>query len=609
MRDPSETDASAASGGGGDDPCPEALPRRARLLRALRSRAARALTPLRDLTWQDLSPRSVVGRGLARWRHRSPRPRSSRFEPGPFGLFGVMLAAMAATLLIIQVSAGGPGGAEDELVDEPVTIPGPPPGELRIMVVGDALTQGSSGDSTWRYHLWKHLEESGVEFDLVGPREGVHPLEGEKEDDAVYADPDFDTDHAALWGLTAQEMSTGTAQVAAEHGPQYLLLLAGMEDILDGGDADLALDGVGETISTVRVVQGETRFVVGELPQAEGTGDDERVNTEIARFNMGLVELAQQVTSADSPVVVARVADGYSPVRDNWEGVHPNARGQVRIAAAFADALARPLQVGEPYPRPLPEVDVGPRREPEPEAEETEDGLRLSWPGVPGATAFRVSQRRVEPDPDEETVLPLEPVRDGDGWSALVEGLFSGAEYEFTVTAFKGRDEGASSEPLRLVWDGDPPPGPEGLRSAGDGVALVWDEVGEATHYEVWVRPLECSAGDDRRAPAEPDDGTGSPDPGEPTAPVGPPEGEPTPSPEPRPEPEPEPALPEPPAGAVCGPQDGLGPDEGEGWLLVGPVEGTRWEVSVPERYEVAVRSYRDYVKGGYSASFPLTDR
>ncbi|WP_436892093.1 GDSL-type esterase/lipase family protein [Nocardiopsis dassonvillei] len=526
-----------------------------------------------------------------------------------------MLAAMAVTLLFIQTGSSGANGGGDPAADGPVPVPGPPSGELRVMVVGDSLTQGSSGDHTWRYHLWRHLTGNEVAVDFVGPYDDLYDLDEEGFGADTYAEPDFDRDHAARWGHSAGELSDEASLLAAEYTPHYLLLLSGLEDILSGGSADRALEGVGETVSTVRVVQGETRFVVGELPPVEGTGDDARANAEITRFNMGVVALAEQLTSAESPVVIARVADGYSPVRDNWDEAHPNARGQLRIAAAFADALAEPLGVGPAHPRPLPEMEVGPLGAPVPEPEETDDGLVLSWESVPGATDYRVTQRRVDPDPDRETVLPLEVDEDGSERSALVEGLFSGARYEFTVIPFKGRDSGSASEPIQLVWRRDPPPGPGWIRLEGGGSTLAWERVEDATHYEVWVRPLECAFADERRPPADttggartPDDGPGEPPPGGDPSPVQPdPPPDPTPRPDPAPDPEP-PVVPPPPAEPDCERRDGLGPDDGEGWRTLGSTgEDPRWPVTVSGNYEIVVRSYRDYVEGGFSHSILTT--
>ncbi|PDP88316.1 GDSL family lipase [Glycomyces fuscus] len=553
------------------------------------------------------------GRPRLRWL-RPPWDRPSRFEPGPLGLLGVMLSAMAVTLLLIQTGSGE-GAAGEGNAEEPVTVPGPPDGELRVMVVGDSLSQGSSGDYTWRYHLWSHLRESDVEVDFVGPYDGMYALAEQEFGNQDYADPDFDTDHAARWGTTAQDLSTEAARVAAEYQPHYLLLLAGTEDILAGGDADSALEGVGETVSTVRVVRGQTRFVLGELPPVE----DPRADAEIDRFNMGLVDLAEQLTSSASPVVVARVADGYASTSDNWDEAHPNTRGELKIAAAFADALADPLGVGRTYQRPLPELAVGPATAPEPVAEESDDGLVLSWDAVPGATDYRVVQRRTGPDPDEAAVLPVEVRTDGDSRSVLVEALFSGAGYEFVVRSFKGRDEGAASEPLQWVWNDEPPPGPSWLRAVDGGAAVEWEDVEEASHYEVWVRALECAVADDRRAPL--DGGRYAPVAGDraPETPVGPaaPSGEPTepgPEPQPQPAPTPAPSDPEPESEPVapepgCERRDGLGPGDGQGWRTLGPVgEEPRWSATVSGPYEVVVRSYRDYVEGGYSDSVLLRE-
>ena len=571
----------------------------------------------RDLSWRDLSWRRLLTRGYG----------PARFEPGALGLLGVMLAAMAVTLLIIRTGSGI-GGGGDERAEEPVSVPGPPDGELRIMPVGDSLTQGSSGDFTWRYRLWTHLERSGVDAAFFGPDDDMYALDGDGDGDGdggdrSYADPDFDTGHAARWGATSKELSADLAEITAEHDPHYLLLLAGMEDILRGGGADHALEGIGEMVSTVRVVQGEARFVVGELPPVEGTGDDARVNEEIEHFNMGVVDLAEQLTSSESPVIVAQVARDYAPSYDNWDEVHPNARGELKIAAAFADALAEPLGVGEAYPRPLPNVSVGPLEAPEPDTEAAADGLLLSWPSVPGATGYRVVQRRIDPDPDDATVLPTEVEGDGDRRSVLVEALFSGARYEFVVRPVKGRDEGPESEPVEVLWDDDPPPGPGGVRVRDGGAVVEWDAVEDATHYEVWLRALECGPVDELRWPREgldgprtgdaaPDgDGSRTPDDESPT-----PRPEPLPEPRPDPEPDPAPVQPDPPAapppapsspGSDCERRDARGPQDGEGWHTQGSTgEDTRWVATVSGNYEVVIRSYRDYVEGRFSDSVLL---
>src|SRR5262245_36097935 len=40
----------------------------------------------------------------------------------------------------------------------------------KVMIVGDSISQGSAGDFTWRYRLWKHLAPRVTGLDFVGPR-------------------------------------------------------------------------------------------------------------------------------------------------------------------------------------------------------------------------------------------------------------------------------------------------------------------------------------------------------------------------------------------------------------------------------------------------------
>src|SRR5690349_18811597 len=69
----------------------------------------------------------------------------------------------------------------------------------RIMVVGDSISQGSAGDWTWRYRLWKHLSARVTGLDFVGPRNDLFDNVAGVQGSPAYADSSFDRDHNALW--------------------------------------------------------------------------------------------------------------------------------------------------------------------------------------------------------------------------------------------------------------------------------------------------------------------------------------------------------------------------------------------------------------------------
>lgn len=44
---------------------------------------------------------------------------------------------------------------------------------LRIMIVGDSISHGQQGDTTWRYRFWQWLRSQNVAFQYVGPYTGT----------------------------------------------------------------------------------------------------------------------------------------------------------------------------------------------------------------------------------------------------------------------------------------------------------------------------------------------------------------------------------------------------------------------------------------------------
>ncbi len=99
------------------------------------------------------------------------------------------------------------------------------------MIVGDSITEGSSGDYTWQYRLYEHLRADGVSPQMVGPHHWLFNNVTKVEGDTTYADPRFEHANDASWGMTLlHEKDVIGAKVAA-YRPDYLLVLLGLDDI------------------------------------------------------------------------------------------------------------------------------------------------------------------------------------------------------------------------------------------------------------------------------------------------------------------------------------------------------------------------------------------
>ena len=176
-------------------------------------------------------------------------------------------------------------------------------------------------------------------------------------------------------------------------------------------------------MSEVRSADPETDVVVGTLPQVWQPG--------VSEFNASLPALAQSLNEPASQVVVAAY-DSLVEYNDTYDVAHLSATGEVRVAAGFADALAA-LDVGTPYPRPLPVVANGPRRPAVLTGRPGDGQVALSWVPPPGATAEYIWLRDstlVEP----WRRLPL-PVQ---GTSISLNSLIDYHTYEFRVQSAKG---------------------------------------------------------------------------------------------------------------------------------------------------------------------------
>lgn len=299
------------------------------------------------------------------------------------------------------------------------------PEPVRILLVGDSVTQGSSGDWTWRYRLWEHLTASGVDVDLVGPRDDLLdptiPAFGSQE----YVDPDFDRDHAARWGMSLADLDQPIGELVRDYEPDVVVELLGVNDVvwrkLPPSDVVADLD---DLVTEARAVDPDVDIVLGQLPQVWFEG--------VAELNARLPALADRLDADSSRVVTAATGQGFVEGVHTYDPAHLSASGEVRLVAGVADALAQ-LGVGASYPRPLPDVPDGPRQTAFLTAQPSGGAVHLTWRRPTGATGEYIWIR--DRSIGEPWVRLPWPVRDT-AWTA--GALVDGHVYEFRVQSAKG---------------------------------------------------------------------------------------------------------------------------------------------------------------------------
>ncbi len=293
-------------------------------------------------------------------------------------------------------------------------------GPLKVMVVGDSMSHGAEGDWTWRYRLWEWFRSEGVAVDFVGPYGGTHepalaaapsppPLQG--------ADPAppgalrtsggyaagaeaFDSDHFAVWGRQVAQDKTLIRDQVALHQPDYLLVGLGFNDLgwfVSGPEG--TLDSMRTLVEQARAAKPDLRFALANVPQRTRMGGREDLPRNTDAYNGMLAAAIPSWSTGSSPVALVDWRGNYAceldGCPDGYDGLHPNATGEYRIAQAFERTLHHSYGLGSAVPA-VPAV-IPARPTPVPNdvvASSTPGGITVTWDAVYGAYGYTVRSRQ-----------------------------------------------------------------------------------------------------------------------------------------------------------------------------------------------------------------------
>ncbi|MFD7819487.1 GDSL-type esterase/lipase family protein [Streptomyces sp. NPDC059785] len=221
---------------------------------------------------------------------------------------------------------------------------------LRFMFVGDSMTIGSAGEHTWRYRMWQHLRATyGGPFKIVGPRETLHDPVTDAPTSYEYAEPGFPLAHLAGWGEGWFHMTPLIRETVKEQRADVLLVSLGLIDLGFYTDARQTDANVRLFVERAREANPRIRMaLMPVIPNVRAQGDAPFA-TSVADFNELLAKAVADLDTARSPLVLATPPASYDVDLDTYDGTHPNARGEHKVAEGFATAMYEAWGLGEPY--------------------------------------------------------------------------------------------------------------------------------------------------------------------------------------------------------------------------------------------------------------------
>lgn len=393
---------------------------------------------------------------------------------GSSGRRGVASVAGVSTFVTVLVASVLSGSAH---ADDPATAP------VRVLAVGDSITQGHAGEYTWRRFAWQEWRRQGVAIDMVGPRRAPY-VAPDVVGPATYADAGFDQDHAGIWGARVSYLPAhDVGALVTEHQPDVLVLALGTNDLVWLSVApETVVQALDWRIYAARLARPGIDVVLPEVvaPRTEVT----------AQHNALLRRLAADRDTPDMRVTVANTSSGFVPGTgrdrggDTYDPLHPDSVGQAKYGAAVVDAFAR-IGIGRSQPRPLSLPVEGLRGRPALRASGGPARIDLRWSRPAGTTSMDVLVRR--PGQAWRTVSRERPFD-----AASAEGLRNCRTYEVTVAARRGWNRAASDRwatPVRLKAGGTVVrPIVTAVKRTSRTVRVRWAKDPSACSYRVTVK-------------------------------------------------------------------------------------------------------------------------
>ncbi len=273
-------------------------------------------------------------------------------------LIAFAIIMLAGILLLVARAAGlaptkSPAGAASTLADRNADRDSPKMtlagrnagGPLRILPLGDSITQSDSDHLSYRYNLWVKLIDSGIDFDFVG---SLHSNERGNPAWPAHDGKTFDPDHEGHWGWAVEQVLNGVpynqderlSEWLKEYTPDIVLLHLGTNDAYREQSTLSTVNELKEVIRELRADNPNVTVLLAKLIPL----DDADANLRIDDLNSRIDGIATEMTAAASPVVVVDQNSGFDPRADTYDGVHPDESGEEKMAARWFDALQRIME-------------------------------------------------------------------------------------------------------------------------------------------------------------------------------------------------------------------------------------------------------------------------
>ncbi|KFZ03464.1 hypothetical protein V501_09366 [Pseudogymnoascus sp. VKM F-4519 (FW-2642)] len=201
--------------------------------------------------------------------------------------------------------------------------------KIKIMPLRDSITE----ITCWRTTLWGNLQADGVtnSFNFVGSMTN-NPQN-------CQGNSGWDMHHEGHSGYLAINIANTNLQGwLASAKPDVVMFMLGTNDVSQGKSTTDIIAAYTKMVQLMRASNPNMKIIV-DLVIPLGLGS----TAGITALNAAIPSWASGLSTTASPIVIADTATGFT-TGDLRDGVHPNASGDAKIAAALHPVLLKVIK-------------------------------------------------------------------------------------------------------------------------------------------------------------------------------------------------------------------------------------------------------------------------
>jgi lysophospholipase L1-like esterase len=194
-------------------------------------------------------------------------------------------------------------------------------GGVRVMPLGDSITEGTQVPGGYRIGLWQRLSAGGYKVDLVGSQYNGPSNLG-------------DHDHEGHPGWRIDQIDANITGWLTTYTPHSVLLHIGTNDVLQNFNTAGAPSRLATLIDHITAAAPNAEVFVAQIIPLANASQENAVRT----FNAAIPGIVQARASAGKHVHLVDMHSALTSA-DLIDGVHPTANGYDKMAAVWYAAL------------------------------------------------------------------------------------------------------------------------------------------------------------------------------------------------------------------------------------------------------------------------------